>query len=348
MITFYPGPSKIYEQVKGYFSEGLESGIFTMNHRSTAFMELLSSTVDLLHTKLDVPDDYSIIFTSSATECWEITGQSLVAKKSAHIYNGAFGEKWLTYTRKLGRNVLPAPFDLNEYAAVPDCNDCDTICFTQNETSNGTMVINDVIREARDTYDNAVIAVDITSSMAGVKVDFKAADVWFASVQKCFGLPAGMAVLVLSPKAVERAKMIGENEHYNSLNNLMQHARKDQTAFTPNISSIYLLKRLLEDIDHIDQVQKRISSNYHEIKDWLIELNEFDFLVTNEQVRSLTVIAVTSKIPMENIKNMALQKGIVLGNGYGEWKQSTFRIANFPAINAGERVILKKFLYEIG
>jgi phosphoserine aminotransferase len=53
---------------------------------------------------------------------------------------------------------------------------------------------------------DALIAVDATSSMAGVELDWQSADIWFASVQKCFGLPAGMAVMVCSPRALQYAE----------------------------------------------------------------------------------------------------------------------------------------------
>ena len=60
-----------------------------------------SKTITLLKEKLDIPKDYTIFFTSSATECWEILAQSLIVTRSFHIYNGAFGEKWYDYTLRL-------------------------------------------------------------------------------------------------------------------------------------------------------------------------------------------------------------------------------------------------------
>jgi phosphoserine aminotransferase len=37
-------------------------------------------------------------------------------------------------------------------------------------------------------------------------------------------------------------------------------------------------------------------------------------------------------------------KGITLGKGYGEWKNDTFRVANFPAITDSEFEYLMKAL----
>ncbi|HSZ25352.1 MAG TPA: hypothetical protein VK766_06535, partial [Cytophagaceae bacterium] len=47
---------------------------------------------------------------------------------------------------------------------------------------------------------------------------------------------------------------------------------------------------------------------------------------------------------ISNIKVEAKEVGLLLGNGYGSWKNDTFRIANFPAIEAHEIDKLKDFL----
>ena len=46
----------------------------------------------------------------------------------------------------------------------------------------------------------------------------------------------------------------------------------------------------------------------------------------------------------DTIKIKAKKKGILLGEGYGEWKPSSFRIANFPALENSEIQILMRFL----
>ena len=140
MINFYPGPSKIYPQVRNYIIEGLDSGILSMNHRSSEFMELMADTVRLLKEKLRIPKDYQVVFTSSATECWEIIAQSIIRNRSSHVHNGAFGAKWMNYTIKLGKEVQSIQFALNELPEVEVEKGTEVICFTQNETSNGTQV----------------------------------------------------------------------------------------------------------------------------------------------------------------------------------------------------------------
>jgi phosphoserine aminotransferase len=57
------------------------------------------------------------------------------------------------------------------------------------------------------------------------------------------------------------------------------------------------------------------------------------------------VIPVRSKEALVSaIKSRARKKDILLGEGYGDLKASTFRIANFPAIKKREINLLKDFL----
>jgi phosphoserine aminotransferase len=47
---------------------------------------------------------------------------------------------------------------------------------------------------------------------------------------------------------------------------------------------------------------------------------------------------------IQKIKIDAKGEGLLLGEGYGNWKGTSFRVANFPAINAREITTLMKFL----
>ena len=147
MISFYPGPSKVYPEIEKYLQDAFREGILSQNHRSQPFMDLMRETIELLHEKLNIPKDFSIFFTSSATECWEIISQSLVEKSSFHIFNGAFGEKWFEYSKKITQKSGFSKFELqNEFTIFEKLDfDADVWCFTQNETSNGTQMALDFL-----------------------------------------------------------------------------------------------------------------------------------------------------------------------------------------------------------
>src|SRR5688500_6488168 len=295
MISFYPGPSRVHNEIPKFTKDAFDSGIMSINHRSDEFMKMSEKTINLLKEKLNIPKNYTVFFTSSATECWEIIAQSLVKEKSFHLYNGAFGQKWFDYTKRLHPLAVPIPFELNEKLnpkkVVLEQRE-GIICITQNETSNGTQVSNAIIKAIKKTNPTYLLAVDATSSMAGIELDFKAADIWFASVQKCFGLPAGLGLLICSPQAIEQAGTIGEKNHYNSLPFMIDMMKKWQTPFTPNVLSIYLLMRVLEKAKPIASVHEKTEKRYEAWANFLGRRKNLRHLVSNTAVHSLTVLPV--------------------------------------------------------
>jgi phosphoserine aminotransferase len=357
-ITFYPGPSKIYPSVAGFMQEAFENDVLSMNHRSEGFMEILKETIQLFRQKLEVPTDYSIYFVSSATEAWEIVAQSLTQSYSLHFHNGAFGKKWFHYAA----NIVPqasatwfdyqqslVPYLFEREIAIKQHNleqlaKADVVCLTQNETSNGTQLTNETIANIQSKTE-ALMAVDVTSSMGGVILDWQRADIWLASVQKCFGLPAGLGIMVCSPKALKRAETIGDRLRYNSLLLIEDNFKKFQTHYTPNVLAIYLLMKVLGEIPTIQKIDKKITTQAKNWYDFFETKTDWEVLIQNTTVRSDTVIAIKGSIEaIKNVKTLTKQQGITLGNGYGEWKASTFRIANFPAITPYEIEQLKAVL----
>jgi phosphoserine aminotransferase len=334
--------------VPRYVKEAAAEGILSMNHRSDEFMKMSKKTSSLLAQKLGVPKGYVTLFTSSATECWEVIAQSIVTDKSHHFYNGAFGQKWFEYTRRIRAGAVSFPFDVNEPLNPKKLILSEKeglLCVTQNETSNGTQVSNAIIRELKNNNPDYLIAVDATSSMAGINLDFANADLWLASVQKCFGLPAGLGLLICSPQAVEKARSIAEKQHYNSLPFMLDMAEKWQTSYTPNVLGIYLLMRCLEDAPAIDVIQAKLEKRYREWCAFLAQRKHIRHFVTHESVHSTTVIPVTAdESIVTKIKKAAKKEGLLLGEGYGEYKPRTFRIANFPALKDKEIKTLRNFL----
>jgi phosphoserine aminotransferase len=338
MISFYPGPSKVYPLVAEWAAEAVRSGVVSMNHRSPEFMAVTESAIRGLREKLALPADYYVALVSSATECWEIVAQSLTERHSFHPYEGAFGKKWMDYAQKI--------------KPVSKVQQADIVCVVQNETSNGTQVDMNALAQFQQTYPDAILAVDAVSSMAGIVLDWTLADVWFASVQKCFGLPAGLAVLIYSPRALARAEAIGDRNYYNSLLFLHDNFSKFQTPYTPNGLGIYLLSRVLEHVPpiaEIDPITKKRAADWYAFFETEQTHLPFRPLINDRSasetaIRSQTVIALTgTEAAIAAVKKRAKSAGIILGNGYGHWKDTTFRIANFPAISDAEIETLKTF-----
>jgi phosphoserine aminotransferase len=348
MITFAPGPSKVYDALPTYLQDACATGIVSANHRSAAFMSLYQQTEALMREKLHMPQDYKLLFTSSSTENWEIISQSIVESASFHIYSGSFGKKWFEYAKHIIPSSIGIKIDASQAIAVENLDipeEFDLIALTQNETANASQVAMAVLEEIKEKFPEKMIVVDATSSMGGIELDFSLADIWFASIQKCFGLPAGCGVLVLSPKAIEKVERRGENGRYNSLNFMLENARGFQTHYTPNVLGIYLLNRVLKAMPEIQHLDANLHARIKKLENCIVQTKSLRMLVDNAETRSTTVLAVTG--PEETITKVKLEAkeaGMELGGGYGPLKPTSFRIANFPAITDAEMDRLMEFL----
>jgi phosphoserine aminotransferase len=331
MLSFYPGPSKVHSEALGYIQEAFEQGIVSINHRSERFEKLLEDTFEVLHQKWNIPSNYTIYFVSSATEAWEIVIQSLVREKSTHLYNGAFGKKWAHYAASVAEAI---EFSLDQSLAEISLQigpiKGDTLCLVQSETSNGS---GQKIRRADfQLTEDTLIAVDATSSMGGIELPWNEADVWLASVQKCIGIPAGMGVLICSPKALSRARELGRAKHYNDVIFLEENRKKFQTQMTPNVLGIYLVYRLTQQLPALSKIHLSTLAKMKVWTDFWDNQPDFSYLIEDPELRLPTVLTLTGA--PEKIKQLhkkCLEKGIELGKGYGEWKENSFRIANFPS-----------------
>lgn len=348
MITFAPGPSKVYDALPHYLQDAYSQGILSANHRSSKFMNLYQETEQLMREKLHMPEDYKLLFTSSATENWEIITQSVVERAGFHIYSGSFGKKWIEFAKHINPATSGIKVEANQsidVAGLEISEDFDLIAITQNETANATQVPMAVIAAIGEKFPEKMIAVDTTSSMGGIELDFQLADIWYASVQKCFGLPAGLGILIVSPKAVEKVKEKGERGRYNSLSFMLENAVGYQTHYTPNVFGIYLLNRVLKDLEEIQEVDARLRDRMRTLEDTIAKTSSLRMLVDNAETRSTTVMAVSGSEELINsVKKAAEKEGMQLGSGYGPLKPTSFRIANFPAISEAEFEKLNRFL----
>ncbi|TAF35708.1 MAG: aminotransferase class V-fold PLP-dependent enzyme [Cytophagales bacterium] len=348
MINFSTGPSRVHDQLGRYFADALKNDICSINHRSTEFKSIYKSIKKHLATKLKLPEGYVPILMSSATECWYVLSRDFDQMPFYHFFNGAFGQRWFEYRYAQNpSNTFKINFEVDVYPRLPAYLPPNGfIALTANETSNGTALPREVMHNIRQTYPDSIIAVDATSCMAGEVLNWENADVWFASVQKCFALPAGMAVLVVSEKVAQAVKNKPQTQ-YNSLSYLYNMALENQTTHTPNVLNAYFLSRVLESSPEIELIDAQITARAQSWYSFLEKIGLQAF-VKDAELRSRTVVAVQdSPKRIKKIKQVALESGFLLGEGYGQLKADTFRIANFPQHTEEETYMLQDFLKEL-
>lgn len=344
--NFYPGPSQVHAELPEWVVEGLHNQVAGINHRSIWFMEMYEEIRHFFRLHHHLPKGYEVLFVSSATEVWQILSQSWVKKHATHFVQGAFGKKWAEAAQKLGNEVEIIPISQDSLPAIERLRiheRTELLALTHTETSHGLSLPRLFLKNLRENYPQIPIAVDATSAMGGVQMPWELADFWYASVQKCWGLPAGLGLLILSPKIIEEVKRRKQNTFYNSLYNLLLNSATNQTTHTPNVLNIYLLKKVLETQGDIIGIEQKTHLRAEQIRMTIEKAAGLSILSSNTKLQSPTVFCIRSQ-DAAVWKNKALAEGILLGEGYGELKNSTFRIANFPAISDESVQVLLRFL----
>jgi phosphoserine aminotransferase len=214
------------------------------------------------------------------------------------------------------------------------------ICCTANETSSGVQMRSAEIHKLKKSNKNKFVAVDMVSSAPYPNLDYSLVDTAFFSVQKAFGMPAGLGVWFANEAMLEKAERMKKHEGivgtYHSLPSLWENYLKFETPETPNVMAIYVLGKVAEDFNRIgvDVMRKETDKKAKLIYDFASKSDQFDIFVEKESHRSATVAVLNCKeLAGQVIARVQEKSGMVIGAGYGKMKETQIRIANFPAVD---------------
>ncbi|MDB5272769.1 MAG: serC [Chitinophagaceae bacterium] len=336
---FTPGPSELYPTVYAHMAEALDRKIPVISHRSKAFQEIYANAVSGLRQLLNLPDNYQILFLSSATETWERILQNCVEHTSFHAVNGSFSKRFYEFAGELELTGIKNEVSFGESFRANDLAipaEAEVICLTQNETSSGAAMPVSEISKVREQHKDALIVVDAVSSLPFPDFDYSKIDSVFFSVQKCFGLPAGLGVWILNERCIDKAKKVSalrSTGTYHTVDSMLSKALVNQTPETPNVLNIFLLSKVVEDMNKIGAAELRASTERKAkmIYDYLASSKNFEIFVSNEAYRSQTTIVANTKMAPAEVNKLLAPFDMAVGSGYGNYKEKQIRIANFPA-----------------
>ncbi len=329
---FIPGPVDVREDVLQKMATPM------IGHRTKDASKLQRSISDKMR-KLMFTESEILLSTSSGSGLMEGAVRSCTRKKAACFSVGAFGKKW--YQMAVSNNV---PADLFESEAghptTPEMVDkalatgqYDLVTVTHNETSTGVMNPIGEIAGVMKKYPEVIFCVDTVSSLAGVRipVDEWGIDICITSSQKALGLPPGLAVASMSQKAVAAAKEVPFRGSYFDLLSLYNTIQKRDYQYpsTPSISHMYALDYQLDLI--FDEGLEERFGRHLEMAEHVRAWGEKYFeLFAQEGYRSntLTTVLNTRGINVGDLNKALGERGFMISNGYGDYKEKTFRIAH--------------------
>ncbi len=214
MHLFVPGPTNIPETVRRAIDVPME------DHRAPDqpqfLLPLLEDVKKVFKTETGTP----LLFPGSGTAGWEagITNTLSAGDKVLAARFGQFSHLWIDMCERLGLQVEVIECDWGtgvpveifaERLAADKGHEIKAVLATQNETATGVASDIAAVRGALDACDHpALLFVDGVSSIGSVdfRMDEWRVDIAVSGSQKGFMLPAGLAIMAASPRAMEASK----------------------------------------------------------------------------------------------------------------------------------------------
>lgn len=348
-----PGPTEVKEEVLN------QQAKYLVGHRSNDFTLLYDSILTQLKSFFKT-EQHITVLTASGTIFMDISGRNLIrpGKKAICCVNGSFSDR-------MHKAIVGCGFEADRidvewgHAIKPEMiremlekKDYDILTMCHNETSTGVKANLKEISDVLKDYPETLLVVDAVSSMAGdlLLPEEMGTDLLFASSQKCFALPPGLAVGIVSQRALDRAKEVPNKGLYTDLIGIFSYyEKKKQTPSTPNISLLYAMDYKLKEL--LTEGAENVAKRHKEMADYTHEwaLSHGFGLFAEEGYRSVTVTTVANKLEKDvNELNKALgEKGLIIANGYGKLKNQTFRIGHMGDHTLDDLKELLKAIEEI-
>jgi len=333
---FVPGPTWVRPEILQELARPM------MPHRSPEFRDLFAGILSNLKPLFGTNGDV-IVVTASGTGLMQAALENCVGRRVLVTTCGAFSERWFAIAQSLGLEVdrLDAgwgkavdPEELADHLASRRTH-YDAVTLTHNETSTG--VTNDIAALAaaiREESSDTLILVDAVSSLGGipVRVDEWGVDVCLASVQKGLALPPGIAVAAMSKAALERARKHPYRGTYFDLVQYKDKADEGTVPSTPSIPHFYALAAQLDHIVREETLEARYE-RHRRMRDITLQRTaKYAKPASDPAHASCTVSALQPVKAPEAIRAEMKKRGYTLGGGYGQWKETTFRIGHMGDI----------------
>lgn len=333
---FLPGPTEVRDEVMAAMMQPM------IPHRGSAFEQLFERLQDGLRPlfKTERP---VYVNSSSATGMMEAGIRCAPPGRILSLVNGAFSERFAHIASMCARDVDRYEVAWGQVHTIPQLDErlsmrkYVAITVAHSETSTGAL--NDVraISDCAHRH-GAVCLVDSVSGFAGAELRFDdwKLDYLLTGSQKALALPPGLSFAVASPAFVDQANGISARGVYFDLVELDAYARRNQTPSTPVLPLFYALEAQLKSIaaEGIESRWARHKAMAARTQDWLAKIGDktgkrlVNIAPLGSQSPTVSTIRLPAELPSEAFTAAVAKRGIVVGNGYGKLKSSTFRIGH--------------------
>lgn len=342
--VFIPGPTNIPEVLRK------ACDMPTLDHRSPLFGQILHPARAAVQKILKSDSAEVFIFPSTGTGGWETALSNCLSSgdKVLAARNGMFSHRWIDMCQRHGLAVevvetpwgegLPA--DRYEEILTADKNhEIKAVLATHNETATGVKSDIAAVRRALDAAGHpALLFVDGVSSIASMDFRFDewGVDVAVTGSQKGFMLPAGLAIVGFSAKAMEATKTATLPRTFFDVHDMAKGYANNAYPYTPAVGLLNGLNTscdmiMKEGLENVFARHTRIATGVRAaVKAWGLQL-----CAASPELYSDTVSAILTPEGFnatDIVTHAANTYGVAFGVGLGEVAGKVFRIGHLGSL----------------
>lgn len=251
---FVPGPTNTPDRILRAMHVAME------DHRSPIFPELALPLFDKLRQVFKTKDGQPFIFPASGTGGWESALENTLSEGDKVLASrfGQFSHLWIDMCQRLGLDVQildlewgtgADPVAYEEALRADKDHKIKAVLVCQNETATGVTSDVGAIRKVLNaTGHPALLMVDGVSSVASIdfRMDEWGVDVAVSGSQKGFMLPAGLAIICVSQKALAARKTAGLKRCFFDWQDMINTNATGYFPYTPSLPLLYGLRESLD------------------------------------------------------------------------------------------------------
>jgi alanine-glyoxylate transaminase/serine-glyoxylate transaminase/serine-pyruvate transaminase len=365
-LLMIPGPIEFEPEVLQAM------GIATMSHVAPDFIEVFGKSLELMREVWKSPKGQPFIVAGTGTLAMDMAAANLIEQGDnvLVISSGYFGKRFKDILDRYGANTTLLEAPLGENIALESIErelkskQYKALTITHVDTSTGIIVDPKPIAFLAQKY-NTLSIIDGVCSVAGEELsqDEWGLDVVLTASQKAIGVPPGLALLMVSEKAMkvwENRKTLVPN-YYADWNNWLPimrayEERRPSYFGTPAVNLVVALETSLKIIckEGMNKRVKRHQSLALAFRAALATLNLTILPKTNTiAANTLTAVYYPEGVDGAVLSSKMIDSNVIIAGGLlPDIKASYFRVGHMGSVSANDLLAvlgaLERALSELG
>lgn len=307
-----------------------------ITHRSSEYKELHASIVEKVRKTLDTDMEVFLV-SGSATVLNEGAIRNAVAERCLGITNGSFGNRLIEIGELNGKTVdkVEVPWGRAmrpEHIEGRVTKDTEAVFWVANESSTGVFSDSVALSKAvsEQNPDTLKIVDAVTAAFAmDLRVRDMDVDAVIFGSQKALALPPGMAIMLCSERMLEKAKTVPNRGFYTDLLKIKKQSDVNYALTTPPVSLMYGADHQLDKMlaEGMPARYRRHEEMARLVQDWAE--TRMEGLYPEEGYRSKSISVINrGSLDFDAFHKRLKARGYEISGGYGEVKETTFRIGH--------------------